>query len=113
MSKRAHYAYNPLNPAEAYSFCCPVYPLNLRLMFTDMRLILAALCVLLLLGTGGKSMPPRPNPPPHLGQKQTVVTRNPKIGVHLRLSGTDDESALAEQLGQVREMGATWVVDLF
>ncbi len=66
-----------------------------------------------LLTAGLQVLTPRTYPPPRLGSQQVVATRNPKIGVHLRLSGTDDETALAEQLSQVREMGAQWVVDLF
>jgi polysaccharide biosynthesis protein PslG len=56
---------------------------------------------------------PRTYPPPRLGPQQRVVTHNPKIGVHLRISGTDDEDHLSRELAQVREMGATWIIDLF
>ncbi len=47
-------------------------------------------------------------PPP-----RQVVTANPKIGVHTRLTGTGDEAAIARSFAQVREMGAPWVVELF
>ncbi len=56
---------------------------------------------------------PRTVPPLHLPPQQRVETRNQKVGVHLRLSGTDDESQMIAQLGAVREMGAAFVVDLF
>jgi len=69
--------------------------------------------LLLVLATTSQFLAPRTYPAPRLGQQQVVDTRNTKIGVHLRLSGTVDEVQLGEQLAQVREMGATWVVDLF
>lgn len=69
--------------------------------------------VMVVLATGAQFLAPRTFPSPRLGPPQTVTTRNPKIGVHLRLSGTSDEAALTEQLSQVREMGGLWVVDLF
>lgn len=75
--------------------------------------LLLILVILLLLSAAAQSMAPRTYPPPRLGQQQVVQTRNPKIGVHTRLSGTEDEAALDEQLGQVREMGGSWIVDLF
>ena len=56
---------------------------------------------------------PRTAPPLHLPPPQAVQTRNPKVGVHLRLTGTDDETGLVAQLTAVREMGAAFVVDLF
>ena len=56
---------------------------------------------------------PRTVPPIHLPPAATVQTRNPKVGVHLRLAGTDDEAAIVAQLSAVREMGAAFVVDLF
>jgi hypothetical protein len=47
-------------------------------------------------------------PPP-----QTVQTINPKIGVHTRLTGIGDEAYIRTNLEQVREMGASWIVELF
>lgn len=78
-----------------------------------MRSILLFISVVLLLAGAAQFMAPRTYPAPRLGPRQTVQTRNPKIGVHTRLSGTEDEAALADQLGQIREMGGTWIVDLF
>jgi hypothetical protein len=49
----------------------------------------------------------------HLPEQQQVATKNPKIGVHTRLSGVADEAYIAQTLRQVREMGASWIVDLF
>jgi hypothetical protein len=47
-------------------------------------------------------------PPP-----QTVRSTNPLIGVHTRLAGVDDEAYVRRTLAQVREMGASWIVELF
>lgn len=75
-----------------------------------LRLLIVALFVLAIaVGLAG----PRTVPPIHLPAQAVVQTRNPKIGVHLRLAGTDDESVLVAQLSAVREMGASVVVDLF
>lgn len=49
----------------------------------------------------------------HLPEQQRVETTNPKIGVHTRLTGIADEAYIAQTLRQVREMGASWIVDLF
>jgi hypothetical protein len=49
----------------------------------------------------------------HLPEQQRVVTSNPKIGIHTRLTGLGDEQYIASSLDQVREMGAGWIVDLF
>jgi hypothetical protein len=51
--------------------------------------------------------------PLHLPEQQRVETNNPKIGVHTRLAGYADEGYAARTLDQVREMGASWVVELF
>ncbi len=49
----------------------------------------------------------------HLPPPQQVETTNPKIGIHTRLTGLGDEAYIAQSLRQVREMGASWIVDLF
>jgi polysaccharide biosynthesis protein PslG len=49
----------------------------------------------------------------HLPEQQRVATSNPKIGVHTRLAGIGDEAYIARSLSQVREMGASSIVDLF
>jgi hypothetical protein len=51
--------------------------------------------------------------PLHLPSQQQVATNNPKIGLHTRLTGVGDEQYIARSLEQVREMGASWIVDLF
>ena len=78
-----------------------------------MRYLSLCLALVVLVAAGAQFLAPRTYPSPSLGPPQRVQTINPKIGVHLRLNGTGDEAALVEQLSQVREMGATWVVDLF
>lgn len=55
-------------------------------------------------------------PPPilvTLGPQQTVVTSNPKIGVHTRLTDEADEWKIKKTLEMVREMGAPWIVEYF
>ncbi len=78
-----------------------------------MRILYLLLITIILLAAGMQVVAPRTYPPPRLGPPRVVETRNPKLGIHVRLSGTEDEAALVEQLSQVREMGARWVVDLF
>ncbi len=56
---------------------------------------------------------PRIVRPLHLPPQQHVQTTNSKIGVHTRLTGVGDEAYIASTLQQVREMGASWIVDLF
>jgi hypothetical protein len=49
----------------------------------------------------------------HLPPQQRVETRNPLVGVHTRLNGYSDEAYTERTLAQVREMGASWIVELF
>jgi len=49
----------------------------------------------------------------HLPPQQHVSTINPLIGVHTRLTGYGDEGYIRRTLEQVREMGASWIVELF
>ncbi|HMO60208.1 MAG TPA: hypothetical protein PKA05_04315 [Roseiflexaceae bacterium] len=51
--------------------------------------------------------------PLHLPEPQIVATTNPKVGIHTRLTGIGDEAYIRRSLEQVREMGASWIVDLF
>lgn len=51
--------------------------------------------------------------PLHLPPQQQVVTNNPKVGVHTRLTGVGDEATIERTLRQVREMGAGWITELF
>jgi len=48
-----------------------------------------------------------------LGPPQTVVTRNPKMGVHTRLTDEVEEWKIQRTLALVREMGAPWIVEYF
>lgn len=72
----------------------------------------ALLLIGLLLTGAAQFLAPRMFGEPQIGPPQHVVTRNPKIGVHTRLSGGADEAQIAAELTQVREMGASWIVDL-
>lgn len=49
----------------------------------------------------------------HLPAQQQVHSNNPLIGVHTRLSGVGDEAYIQHNLEQIREMGASWIVELF
>ncbi len=49
----------------------------------------------------------------HLPAQQRVISNNPKLGIHTRLSGVADEAYIRQSLAQAREMGAGWVVELF
>ncbi|NTU77879.1 MAG: hypothetical protein HGA45_00505 [Chloroflexales bacterium] len=51
--------------------------------------------------------------PLDLPPQQVVTTSNPLIGVHTRLTGVSDEAYVRRSLEQVREMGASWIVELF
>ena len=48
-----------------------------------------------------------------IGPPQLVETRNPKIGVHTRLTDEVEEVKIKRTLEMVREMGAGWVVEYF
>ncbi len=55
-------------------------------------------------------------PPPilvTLGAQQTVVTSNPKVGVHTRLTDEPEEWKVQKSLQMVRELGAPWIVEYF
>ncbi len=60
-----------------------------------------------------QALAPRTVTPLHLPPQQSVETINGKIGVHMRLAGTGDEQEIIRQLRAVREMGASYIVDLF
>jgi hypothetical protein len=51
---------------------------------------------------------PTPTPAP-----QQVQTRNPKLGIHTRLTDEADPAKITRTLQMVREMGASWVVEYF
>ncbi len=48
-----------------------------------------------------------------LGSPQTVVTNNPKAGVHTRLTDEGATWKIQRNLQLVREMGAPWIVEFF
>jgi hypothetical protein len=55
--------------------------------------------------------------PPHvlvvLGPPQQVLTTNPIVGVHTRLTDEVEEWKIQRTLRMVREMGAPWIVEYF
>src|SRR5690349_4812368 len=69
--------------------------------------------LLLLLGLSFAQLRAQRVPPPlNLPAQQRVETLHPTVGVHTRLAGLD-EATIERTLVQVREMGATTIVDLF
>lgn len=48
-----------------------------------------------------------------LGPQRTVVTTNPKIGVHTRLTDEVEPWKIKRSFEMVREMGAPWIVEYF
>jgi hypothetical protein len=48
-----------------------------------------------------------------LGPQQTVITINPKMGVHTRLTDEVEPWKIKRTLEMVREMGASWIVEYF
>lgn len=48
-----------------------------------------------------------------IGPRQTVVTINPKIGMHTRLTDEVEEWKIQRTLQMVREMGSPWIVEYF
>jgi hypothetical protein len=55
----------------------------------------------------------RPYPLAALGAPQSVVTQNPRIGVHTRLTDEVEAWKIQRTLRMVREMGARWIVEFF
>ena len=58
---------------------------------------------------------PPANPPLEieLGAQQTVVTVNPKLGIHTRLTDEAEPWKIKRTLEMVRAMGAPWIVEYF
>lgn len=48
-----------------------------------------------------------------LSTPQTVITNNPKVGVHTRLTDEVETWKIQRSLSLVREMGSAWVVEYF
>ncbi len=92
--------------------CMPTSSANGRIWSAFVRhrrtvarlVILTALAVII-------SLPPRPLVT--VGPQQAVVTFNPKMGVHTRLTDEVEEWKIKRTLEMVREMGAPWIVEYF
>ena len=69
------------------------------------RLVLAMALLIVLV------RPTKPVVP--LGPQQEVVTINPKMGVHTRLTDEVEEWKIKQTLSMVRQMGAGWIVEYF
>lgn len=54
-----------------------------------------------------------PRPRVTVGPQQHVVSVNPKLGVHTRLTDEVEEWKIKRTLEMVREMGASWIVEFF
>ena len=54
-----------------------------------------------------------PQPLVRIGKPQKVITINPKMGIHTRLTDEVEEWKIQRTLEMVREMGAPWVVEYF
>jgi hypothetical protein len=81
---------------------------NLLFLFALGLLALLAL----QLGVGGPA-PAAPAPPTPTPEPERVRTRNPKLGIHTRLTDEAEPEKIRQTLRLVREMGAAWVVEYF
>ena len=54
-----------------------------------------------------------PQPIVTIGPSRQVITVNPKIGIHTRLTDEVEEWKIKRTLEMVREMGASWIVEYF
>jgi len=68
--------------------------------------VAVALLILLLVGRAGR-------PWVEFGPQQRVISTNPKMGVHTRLTDEVEPWKIQRTFEMVREMGATWVVEYF
>ncbi len=75
----------------------------------SLELLLRATLLLALIAV----LSSRPQPIVTVGPTRHVVTNNPKIGVHTRLTDEVEEWKIKRTFEMVREMGATWVVEYF
>ncbi|MFQ5611957.1 MAG: beta-galactosidase [Anaerolineae bacterium] len=78
-----------------------------------MGLTRLGLGLVLLLGIGAGLVRSTPLQEIELGPQQTVVTVNPKMGIHTRLTDEVEPWKIRRTLEMVREMGATWIVEYF
>jgi polysaccharide biosynthesis protein PslG len=72
-----------------------------------------AVAIAIALGSGLQFLALRRPQPLSLPPQQQVATSNPLVGIHTRLTGVGDEAYIQRSLELVREMGASWVVELF
>ncbi len=90
----------------------PVHLQPLRRLLRERRLWARVLAVALAVAAWrGVDRPPAPLVAP--GPPQTVVTRNPKLGLHTRLTDEVEPWKIKRSLQMVREMGAPWIVEYF
>lgn len=83
-------------------------------MYHRLKRILLLAAVLLSSGLGWRSLHTQRVPAPlHLPPQQQVATLHATVGVHTRLSGLGDEALIERTLAQIREMGASTIVELF
>ncbi len=68
-------------------------------------LLIAAAAVVLTLRWRTEHVP--------LGPQRTVVTVNPKLGIHTRLTDEVEAAKIKRSFEMVREMGAPWIVEYF
>lgn len=74
-----------------------------------LSLCLRVVAVLLLITI----LSPSPRPIVTVGPPRRVITMNPKIGIHTRLTDEVEEWKIKRTLEMVREMGASWIVEYF
>lgn len=70
----------------------------------------ALTCIALVIAFGSLAYAFGQAPPP---QRQVVLTRAPKVGVHTRLTDEVEQWKIDKTFQMVREMGASWVVEYF
>jgi hypothetical protein len=75
----------------------------LRLLFLGIFLLIVSLVI-------PAAMPPRGI---ELGPQQSVITVNPKMGMHTRLTDEVEPWKIKRTLEMVREMGVPWIVEYF
>jgi hypothetical protein len=77
-----------------------------RTKFLEVAKLAFSIILLLIAGR-------HPKPIVILGPQQSVVTINPKMGIHTRLTDEVEEWKIKRTLEMVREMGCKWIVEFF